>query len=212
MQLLNLISRTGSLALTPQVFAVSAMGAQVDISGCNTVALDAVLTNSTPSNKTFTDTSVNVAADTITITANAYATGLAVTLTSTGTLPAGLSTSTTYYVISVDANTFKLATSRANALAGTAINITDQGTVAATNTVVVTALAGTIVLQGSTGAVNQPQSTWNWTDLNSAQSFSANTSFLFGLTLPQVKHLAINVVITTGQASITQSVLGKGIA
>lgn len=55
-------------------------------------------------------------------------TGTEVTLSSTTTLPAGLSTSTTYYMIYQSATTFKLATTFANALAGTAIDITDTGT------------------------------------------------------------------------------------
>jgi hypothetical protein len=44
-----------------------------------------------------------------------------------GTTLAGLTTATTYYAIIVDANTFKLATSAANATAGTAINLTGTG-------------------------------------------------------------------------------------
>lgn len=48
--------------------------------------------------------------------------GQKVRLTTTGALPTGLSTGTDYYVIYVDANTFRLATSLANAKAGTAIN------------------------------------------------------------------------------------------
>ena len=55
-------------------------------------------------------------------------TGTRVQLTTSGTLPGGLAAATNYYVIVVDGNTFKLATSYANAVAGTAINITDAGT------------------------------------------------------------------------------------
>lgn len=55
-------------------------------------------------------------------------TGTRVRLTTTTTLPAGLATATDYYVIKVSDSTFKLATSYANAIAGTAINITDAGT------------------------------------------------------------------------------------
>jgi len=55
-------------------------------------------------------------------------TGTRVRLTTTTTLPAGLATATDYYVIRVSDTTFKLATSYANAVAGTAINITDAGT------------------------------------------------------------------------------------
>lgn len=55
-------------------------------------------------------------------------TGTRVQLTTTTTLPAGLSLATNYYVIKVTDSTFKLATTYANAVAGTAINITDAGT------------------------------------------------------------------------------------
>lgn len=55
-------------------------------------------------------------------------TGTRIRLTTTTTLPAGLSLATDYYVIKVTDSTFKLATSYANAIAGTAINITDAGT------------------------------------------------------------------------------------
>lgn len=54
--------------------------------------------------------------------------GTRVRLTTTTTLPGGLSLATDYYVIKVTDSTFKLATSYANAIAGTAIDITDAGT------------------------------------------------------------------------------------
>lgn len=55
-------------------------------------------------------------------------TGTEVTFTTTDTLPTGLATSTTYYLIYQSATTFKVASSLANAYAGTAIDITDTGT------------------------------------------------------------------------------------
>ena len=55
-------------------------------------------------------------------------TGTRVRCTTTTTLPAGLATATDYYYIRVSDTTYKLATSYANAIAGTAINITDAGT------------------------------------------------------------------------------------
>lgn len=51
-----------------------------------------------------------------------------VQVSTTTTLPAGLSAATNYYVIKVTDTTCQLATSYANAVAGTAINITDAGT------------------------------------------------------------------------------------
>lgn len=49
-------------------------------------------------------------------------------VSSTTTLPGGLSAATNYFVIKVTDTTCKLATSYANAVAGTAIDITDAGT------------------------------------------------------------------------------------
>lgn len=45
-----------------------------------------------------------------------------------GALPAGLSTGTDYWIIYLGANTFSVATSLANAIAGTAVTTTDAGT------------------------------------------------------------------------------------
>lgn len=70
---------------------------------------------------------VDSATETITSTAHGLVTGDAVVATSAVN---GLSTNTLYYVIKVDANNFKLASSHANALAGTAFDLT--GTTATT--------------------------------------------------------------------------------
>ncbi len=49
-------------------------------------------------------------------------TGTPVIFSTTGALPTGITAGTTYYAIVVDGNTFRIATSFANALAGTAVN------------------------------------------------------------------------------------------
>ncbi len=59
-------------------------------------------------------------------------TGQVVQLTTDGSLPTGLATSTNYYVIRIDQDTFWLATSLANALAGT--KITTSGSQSGTHT------------------------------------------------------------------------------
>lgn len=58
----------------------------------------------------------------VTLNSHGLETSDAVYITTTGALPTGLTTNTRYWVIKVDANTFRLATSQANADAGTAIN------------------------------------------------------------------------------------------
>lgn len=67
--------------------------------------------------------------DICTAAAHGFETGDRVQVsTSAADLPAGLSASTTYYVIKLTADTFKLATTDALATAGTAVDITDAGT------------------------------------------------------------------------------------
>jgi flagellin len=72
---------------------------------------------------------VNSATDRFTATSHGFSTGDAVTasLNGGGSLPGPLSSATTYYIIKVDNNTFKLATSASNAQSGTAIDITSTG-------------------------------------------------------------------------------------
>lgn len=70
---------------------------------------------------------VNYSTNRITQEAHGLVTGDSVIFTSTDTVPGGLTADTAYYAIRVDANTFQVATSRANAKAGTAIDIIDAG-------------------------------------------------------------------------------------
>lgn len=86
---------------------------------------DQALTNSLAALGTFT---ADAGTDVCTHSNNQLDAFTRVQLTTSGTLPAGLSLATNYWVIAVTDLTFKLATSYANAVAGTAIDITDAGT------------------------------------------------------------------------------------
>lgn len=77
--------------------------------------------------KAFASADVNTGTDTITETGHNYYTGLVGQLTTSGTLPTGLSLATDYYIIKLTANTYQFATSKENADAGTQINITGAG-------------------------------------------------------------------------------------
>ena len=76
-----------------------------------------------------TISAVTPASDTLTITAHGLnnGDGPVAIYTPNGTIPGGLAAATDYWAIVQDANTVKLATSSTNALAGTAIDITDAG-------------------------------------------------------------------------------------
>jgi flagellin len=88
-----------------------------------------------------TGSPISSAADTITLASHGLTTGQALTFTSAGTLPGGISSGTTYYAIVVDSNTIKLATSYSNAFSGTALDITSSGVGTLTATPYVTTAA-----------------------------------------------------------------------
>lgn len=104
----------------------------VDVLGFYRVTSTTTITAQTLTNSissvTNTITSVDTGADTIEHTFYGLLTGTRIQLTTTTTLPAGLSLATDYFVIKVTDTTCRLATSYANAVAGTAIDITTAGT------------------------------------------------------------------------------------
>jgi hypothetical protein len=69
-------------------------------------------------------TDVDTGTDTITETSHGFTTGQSVIYNADTGSVTGLTSGTTYFIISASANTFKLATSYANAIAGTAIDLT----------------------------------------------------------------------------------------
>lgn len=86
----------------------------------------------TAATPTFT---ADASTDVCTLNSHGFVTGKGPVLVanSGGALPGGLAASTWYWPIRIDANTFKLATSRAKATYGTAIDLTTNGT--GTNTI-----------------------------------------------------------------------------
>lgn len=159
--------------------------------------------------KTFADADVNTSTDRITITAHGYLTGRKVAATTTGTLPGGLS-ATDYYIIKVDADTIKLATSSANAQAGTAVDITSAAG-GGTHTLTPAAISGaSYKLQGSFD-----DSTWFDIVANDSNASTGNITAT-GSTFYQNSIIAYNyirayfTISTAGQFTYTITVLLKG--
>lgn len=96
----------------------------VRVTSVTTTTAQAVTSNWTA----FSAFTADAGTDVLTHTNINLAPNTRIQLTTTTTLPGGLSTATDYYVIKVTDTTCKLATSYANAVAGIAINITDAGT------------------------------------------------------------------------------------
>ncbi len=108
-----------------------------------------------------TSAAVNTTANTATITAHGQLTGSKVALTTAGTLPTGV-TATNYWLIVVDANTVKFASSLANSALGTAIDLTTPGF--GTHTITPVALSTT----GAVAKLQVSNDGTNFADVTSA--------------------------------------------
>jgi len=78
-------------------------------------------------NSSGTVSAVTTGSDSLTINNHPFNVGERVYITTTATLPGGLSALTEYFIIDTDVNTIKLATTKANAVGGTAIDLTSTG-------------------------------------------------------------------------------------
>lgn len=151
------------------------------------------------------NSAVDTTADTVTISSHGYTTGLKGRLTSTGTLPAGVTTGVDYFIIAVDANTIAFATSLVNAQAGTKINLTDQGSSGATNTFTPTSVAGgSIQLRKSNDGVT-------FSDDGSAVTFSATGTSWITKTDPEAIFYQITITVTAGRFNGTMYPVAKGL-
>lgn len=146
-----MIFARGGIILPVQTLA-STTSQIVSLLAYDTVGFQVNYANATTAGKTFTV--LSQVDNTLTMTAHGQATGsLGQASNAGGALPTGISAVTNYYIIVVDANTVKIATSLANAVAGTAVDITGNGT--GTQTFTPTASAGNILkAQASIDGVN----------------------------------------------------------
>lgn len=143
------------------------------------------------------DEEVSTSGETVSIPAHGYITDLKVQLTTTGTLPAGLSTSTDYYIINASSSTVSFAA----AAGGSAINITDTGTGVHTVAVEGT-VAGTITVQGS----NDNE---NWVNTATASTISAASTSLLNVADANYQYVRLQVVMTEGASTVTSKFFAK---
>jgi hypothetical protein len=171
--------------------------------------ITASVTAANPSNKTFVDANVSVANDTITIVNHGFTTGMLFTLTTTGTLPGGLALSTNYYAIVVDASTIKVASSQANAAAGTAIDITSASG-GGTHTVnVTTAISGSIKLQKTNDDPKKSDAVW--LDITgTTQNFSSATNINYTTAFIGFRAIRSVTTVTSGTIRMRVQINGKG--
>ena len=140
------------------------------------------------------------AGNAVNIVAHGYTTGAIGQLTTTGSLPTGLSTSQNYWIIVVDANHVMFASSLANALAGTAITITGGTTL---NTFTPNTLTGgTVIAQWSNDGTT-------WFNIGSATNVTAALNFGVLLAEPPYRYVQLLFTITAGALSTSTTAMNN---
>jgi hypothetical protein len=151
---------------------------------------------------------VDADTDELTIPSHGLTEGLKGQLTTTGTLPTGLSLATDYFVIVVDENTIQLASSLANAQAGTAVDIESQGADGSVNTFTPTSIAGGGINLQETDA--DPAKYDLWTDVASATAITADATVYLSKDRPAARWYRVKLALTAGYISSTLHLLVKG--
>lgn len=168
----------------------------IDLMDIDRVSVQVVYSDTAPAVRTFTDASVTVASDIIAIATHPYVTGCRVALTTGGVLPAGLS-ATNYFVINVTSGTIKLASSLANAVAGTAVDITAAAG-GGTHTLTASASAGNVA------KLQESNDNTNWSDVGTYTVTIATTAGAVVWPMGEVSSRYLRVLYTpsTGQVSL----------
>lgn len=188
--------RTRGDTLVAQTGLATSYSYDLDLSEIDGCALQVTYTDATPVAKTFVDGDVDTTENTITKTSHGFVSGLKVAATSDGTLPGGLST-TNYYVIVVSSSVIKLATSLANAVAGTAVDITSAAG-GGTHTLTPAALGSVVVkAQASNDGTN-------FADLSGVTvTISAAGTTLWNVVDPFYRYLRILHTPSAGALNLT---------
>jgi len=148
----------------------------------------------------FDDT--DIVGDKIFVFPHPYVNGTKVRFTTTGTLPTGLSLATDYYLTNVNGFGFEVASSKANAIAGTNIEFSGGS---GTHTVVPQAYS---TLNCVLEAAIEPDV---WAELSASLVQSSKTeNLIYELNNPVYKFIRMKCTIESGQSVLIVKCLMKG--
>ena len=175
----------------------------IDLENAESLNIQSVLDVDTPSAVVCASaTDVDTANNLLTSVAHGLTTGLKVQVTTSSALPAGISALTDYFIVKVDADTFKLSDTLAHALAGTdIIDITTTGTGNQTFTPVSIA-GGSIELQKSNDGSN-------WLIEGSATNVTADASVFLEKDRPSFRFARVKLTLTAGRISAVYNIAIK---
>lgn len=195
----RLIEKTESLAS-----AYSKGGEWYDIGalGCDSFSAAAIIDVDTPTAVVVSSDDIDFEENLWDAPAHGLSEGLKVRLTTDDTLPDPLLVATDYFVIVVDEDSFMLAASLADALAGTPITLVDAGT--GDQTVTPTALAGASIKFEQANNKDYP------VIIGSATNITVDASVFLSADRPTMRYIRAYLTLTAGYVSVSLQVLGKG--
>lgn len=171
--------------------------------GCDSFSCVADLDVDTPAAVIVASASIVFGTGVWTSAAHGFGTGLKVQIATSNTLPDPLLVLTDYYIISVSANTFKIAASLADAIAGTAITLTNAGV--GNQTVTPVSIAGGSIKLEQANHEDGP-----WVICGSATNVTADADVLLEKDRPTTRYMRVYLVLTAGNVSTSLQVLAKG--
>jgi hypothetical protein len=171
--------------------------------GCDSFSVIAEADVNTPDAVVVPSADITFASCNFESTAHGFGTGLKVQVATSDTLPDGISALTDYFVIVVDDDNFKLAASLVNAIAGTAITLTDAGV--GDQTVTPVALAGGSIKLEQANDLEGP-----WMALGSATNITVDADILLEKDRPTTRFIRVYLTLTAGNIGVNLQVLGKG--
>lgn len=176
---------------------------ELDLENAESLSIHAVLDVNTPSAAVCASaTDVNATTNAFTKVAHGFTTRLKVQLTTSSARPTGTALTTDYFIVVVDADTFKLSDTLAHALAGTdIIDFSDTGTGNQTLTPVALA-GGTIELQKSNDKSN-------WLIEGSATNVTADASVFLEKDRPSFRFARVKLTLTAGRISAVYNIAIK---
>jgi hypothetical protein len=154
---------------------------------------------------------IDVTANSLTSVAHGLVTGTKGQFTTSSALPTGISALTDYFIIKIDADIFKVATSYNLAVAGTPVDITAAGT--GNQTFTASTKAGSLQIKVSNADTPGALTTTNWVSKGAAISISgAAASSMLELDEYDLsyKWLALDYTHTGGQFALETILNLKG--
>lgn len=168
-----------------------------------------------PSAVVFASSDISASENTFTKSGAVLWTGVKGQFTTSGSLPTGISALTNYWAVLVDltTGTYKFATSLANALAGTVVDISTAGT--GNQTFTPTTLSGGVINFQKTNVLSASSNTLSttaadWTDIETDTAVSADATVWFAKIGPEYMGWRVRGTASDGAFQVKLYIVSRG--